>query len=142
MNRIRLIKTNESSWNFLKGLVEYGDYSSAQFPDVEAFAEELYVAGNRSPYLLAFLVDMYIEKTMRVYETNSYDDPEVFARKVYELCDMLANHYDTIRYKYWKYVQQKFRDDKEKIKLGPNNPPSHEEPSTQQQNINVNGIAT
>lgn len=119
MNRIRLIKNNESSWNFLKGLLEYGDFSPAQFPDVETFVEELYASGNRSPYLLAFLVDIYSEKTMRIYEANSYDDPEIFARKVYELCDMLANHYDSIRYKYWKYVQQKFKEDKEKAKLGP-----------------------
>lgn len=119
MNRIRLTQNNESSWNFLKGLLEYGDYHSSQFPDVETFVEDLYTAGNRSPYLLAFLVDIYIEKTMRIYEANSYDDPEIFARKVYELCDMLANHYDIIRYKYWKYVQQKFREDKDRAKLGP-----------------------
>lgn len=119
MNRIRLIKNNESSWNFLQGLLESGNFSTSQFPDVETFVDELYTAGNRSPYLLAFLVDMYSEKTLKIYETNSYDDPEVFARKVYELCDMLANHYDTIRYKYWKYVQQKFRDDKEKAKQTP-----------------------
>lgn len=121
MNRIRLIKNNESSWNFLRGLIESGNYSTSQFPDVETFVEELYTAGNRSPYLLAFLVDMYSEKTLKIYEANSYDDPEVLARKVYEICDMLANHYDTIRYKYWKYVQQKFRDEKECAKQSPVN---------------------
>lgn len=119
MNRIRLIKNNESSWNFLQGLLEYGDFNITQFPDVETFAEELYTSGNRSPYLLAFLVDLNIAKTLQVYEANSYDDPEVYARRVYELCEMLANHYDTIRYKYWKYVNQKFRNDKEKARLGP-----------------------
>lgn len=119
MNRIRLIKNNESSWNFLQGLLEYGDFNITQFPDVEIFAEELYSSGNRSPYLLAFLVDLNIEKTLQVYEANTYDDPEVYARKVVELCEMLANHYDTIRYKYWKYVNQKFNDNKEKARLGP-----------------------
>lgn len=119
MNRIKLIKNNESSWNFLHGLLEYGDFNITQFPDVETFTEELYNAGNRSPYLLAFLVDLYIEKTLQIYEANSYDDPEVYARKVSELCEMLANHYDTIRYKYWKYINQKFNNDKEKARLGP-----------------------
>lgn len=119
MNRIRLIKNNESSWNFLRGLIEYSKSDISQFPDVEHFVEELFTSGNRSPYLLAFLVDMYEEKTLKVYETNSYDDPEVYARKVFELCDMLANHYDTIRYKYWKYVQQKFQTSKESAKNGP-----------------------
>lgn len=142
MNRIRLIKNNESSWNFLKGLIEYGDYSSAQFPDVETFTEDLYNAGNRSPYLLAFLVDMYAEKTMRVYETNSYDDPEAYARKVYELCDSLANHYDTIRYKYWKYVQQKFRNDKERAKTEPNVGAESEQAFGEEQKLTSNGIET
>lgn len=119
INRIRLVKNNESSWNFLKGLLEIGSFKISQFPEVEAFTEELYNSGNRSPYLLAFLVDMYIEKTLHIYEINSYDDPEVYARKVYELCEMLANHYDTIRYKYWKYVNHKFKADKERAKNGP-----------------------
>jgi protein farnesyltransferase/geranylgeranyltransferase type-1 subunit alpha len=119
INRIRLIKNNESSWNFLKGLLESGNFSTAQFPDVETFVEDLYKAGNRSPYLLAFLVDMYSEKTIKIYEANSYDDPEVFARKVCELCDMLANHYDKIRYKYWKYVLKKFQDEKECARQAP-----------------------
>jgi protein farnesyltransferase/geranylgeranyltransferase type-1 subunit alpha len=138
MNRIRLIKNNESSWNFLKGLLEFGAHSTAQFPDIETFTEELYAAGNRAPYLLAFLVDMYSEKTMRIYEENSYDDPEIFARKVYELCDMLANHYDTIRYKYWKYIQQKFRDEKDRAKAAP----GHHEQKEEEQKLNVNGITT
>lgn len=116
MNRIRLIKNNESSWNFLKGLIEYNHVPISQFPDVEQFCEELFASGNRSPYLLAFLVDMYEEKTLKIYETNSYDDPEVYARKVFEICDMLANHYDTVRYKYWKYILQKFKTNKERAK--------------------------
>lgn len=142
MNRIRLIKNNESSWNFLKGLLEAGDHSTAQFPDVETFTEDLYKAGNRSPYLLAFLVDMYSEKTIRIYEANSYDDPEVFARKVYELCDMLANHYDTIRYKYWKYVQNKFKEDKERSRLAPHNAQSNDEVHSEEAKLTtVNGAA-
>lgn len=141
MNRIRLIKNNESSWNFLKGLLEYGNYSTAHFPDVEHFTEDLYKAGNRSPHLLAFLVDMYSEKTLHIYETNSYDDPELFARKVHELCDMLANHYDTIRYKYWKYVQQKFQTEKELAKLGPH-PVATEETFSEEQKLTVNGSAS
>lgn len=130
MNRIRLIKNNESSWNYLKGLLEYDNFSISQFPDVEIFTEDLYNSGNRAPYLLAFLVDMYIEKTLHVYETNSYDDPEIYANKVHELCEMLANHYDTIRYKYWKYINQKFRADKERARSKPadqNNDISNEE---------------
>lgn len=141
MNRIRLIKNNESSWNFLKGLLEYGDFCISQFPDVETFTEDLYNSGNRSPYLLAFLVDMYIEKTLEIIEANTYDDPEVYARKVFELCEMLANHYDTIRYKYWKYVNHKFTGDKEKAKKGPEVEKNETETEESAEEQKVNGDA-
>lgn len=119
MNRIRLIKNNESSWNFLRGIIEHNKAPISQLPEVEQFCEELFASGNRSPYLLAFLVDMYEEKTLQIYETNSYDDPEVYARKVSDLCEMLYNHYDQTRYKYWKYVLQKFKTKKELSRAAP-----------------------
>lgn len=62
MNRIRIIKNNESAWNYLVGVMRQGDSGNAllsNYPDVVDFVEELYQAGNRSPYLLAFLIDLY-----------------------------------------------------------------------------------
>lgn len=126
MNRIRLASNNESAWNFLKGLLEYENFSITQFPDVEEFCEELYNAGNRSPYLLAFLVDLNIEKTLKVYEANSYEDAEAYSRKVFDFCDNLANSYDSIRQKYWKYIADKFRHDKDVAKYGANRPKPEE----------------
>jgi hypothetical protein len=79
---------------------------------------------------------MYIEKTLLIIEENSYDDPEVYARKVFELCEMLANHYDTIRYKYWKYVNHKFTSDKERAKKGPVEKDENEAESAEEQKVN------
>lgn len=34
INRIRFVKNNESSWNFLRGLLQNGDGTLDQFPEV------------------------------------------------------------------------------------------------------------
>lgn len=34
INRIRLVKDNESSWNFLRGILAEGDGTLDQFPEV------------------------------------------------------------------------------------------------------------
>jgi len=98
MNRIRVIKNNESAWNYLVGVLrqsESGLLNSS--PEVVQFSEGLYNAGNRSPYLLAFLIDMYQEQA---------SDNNQLAEKVYTLCDDMASKHDVIRRKYWKYVAE------------------------------------
>lgn len=36
MNRIRLVKNNESTWNFLRGILQYDDGKLCQFHDVSS----------------------------------------------------------------------------------------------------------
>lgn len=79
------------------------------------FCDELYVSGVRSPFLLAFLVDMYQEKRLEFDDTNNEDDPKLLEEKVYDLCNQLISTHDTIRAKYWEYILNKF-----KIKLSRN----------------------
>lgn len=46
MNRIRFVKNNESAWNFLRGILQEGDGTMDQFPEVfptELFLTELIV---------------------------------------------------------------------------------------------------
>lgn len=83
---------------------------------VVAFCEDLYGSGVRSPHLLAFLVDMYEEKCLRV-PPNSDDDIELLANKVSELCNSMITEHDVIRAKYWDYVRSKFNIAFERIKL-------------------------
>lgn len=117
MNRIRFIKNNESSWNFLRGLLQQDKDTLDQYPEVTDFSEDLYKAGNRSPYLIAFLIDMYMEKVLRgvsqeVVEngTASHQDTmDGYKTRVFELCKAMANDYDEIRVNYWNYVLDNFQ---------------------------------
>lgn len=73
------------------------------------FCEDLYVSGVRSPFLLAFLVDMYQEKRLDWDESNNEEDPKQLEEKVNELCNQLISTHDTIRAKYWEYILNKFK---------------------------------
>lgn len=98
MNRIRVIKNNESPWNYLVGVLrqtETGQLNS--HPEVVEFSKGLYNAGNRSPYLLAFLIDLYQEQALQRNDNES-------AEKVYAMCNDMASKHDVIRRKYWQYV--------------------------------------
>lgn len=108
MNRIRLATTNESSWNFLRGILRQAeDPTLDQYPEVVAFCEELFETGSRSPHLLAFLIDLYTEKALRPREPSRDDH----AKKVIDLCNMMIDECDTIRCRYWKYVLDNFQSD-------------------------------
>ncbi|GAB0099701.1 protein farnesyltransferase/ geranylgeranyltransferase type-1 subunit alpha [Sergentomyia squamirostris] len=106
INRIRLATINESSWNFLRGLLQVSeDGALDQFPEVVTFCEELYSSGSRSLHLMAFLIDLYAEKSLRP-EEPARDD---YAHKVQVLCNLMINECDTIRCRYWKYVLDNFQ---------------------------------
>lgn len=91
------------------------------------FCEELYVSGVRSPFLLAFLVDLYSEKCLDWNEGNNEDDPKELEEKVNELCNQLKSTHDTIRAKYWDYILNKF-----KIKLARNQTDQELNPNLEQ----------
>jgi len=120
MSRIRIVKNNESTWNFLRGILQNGQGTLDQFPEVADFCEDLYSSGVRSPYLLSFLIDLYEEKCLRV-PPNPEDDIELLANKISELCDSLITEHDVIRAKYWEYVRSKFNLSFERAKLKDNN---------------------
>ncbi|XP_017063231.1 protein farnesyltransferase/geranylgeranyltransferase type-1 subunit alpha [Drosophila eugracilis] len=114
MNRIRIIKNNESAWNYLVGVMRQGDNGKAQlnsYPEVVGFVEEIYQAGNRSPYLLAFLIDLYQEQALHL----KVGDSDQLARKVYSLCEDMASKHDVIRRKYWHYVATHLKNQLNKI---------------------------
>jgi len=114
MNRIRIIKNNESAWNYLVGVMRQGDNGKARlnsYPEVVAFVEELYQAGNRSPYLLAFLIDLYQEQALQLKAS----DGDQLARKVYGLCEDMASKHDVIRRKYWQYVANHLKNQLSKV---------------------------
>lgn len=67
--------------------------------DVTQFCEDLYTAGDRSPFLLALIVDMCDEQI-----TLGGKNPLYSLDRAKELCHDLANTHDTIRCKYWEYM--------------------------------------
>lgn len=92
------------------------------------FCEELYVSGVRSPFLLAFLVDLYSEKRLEWNEAiDEDDDPKQLEEKVNEICTQLISTHDTIRAKYWEYILNKF-----KIKLSRNETDQEINPNSNQ----------
>lgn len=110
ITRVGLIKNNESPWNFLRGLLQQGTGKLAQFPVVVEFCEALYNDGIRSPYLLAFLVDLYAEQYFDVIESGGNEAvAEDYHQKVQDLCESMANQHDKIRCKYWRYIAENFR---------------------------------
>ncbi|KAJ6648349.1 Protein farnesyltransferase/geranylgeranyltransferase type-1 subunit alpha [Pseudolycoriella hygida] len=109
MNRIRLVKNNESTWNFLRGVLQEGDGTLDQYPEVVEFCEELYASGVRTPFLMSFLIDMYEEKCLRSDCDSDGYDKEDLSKKVLEYCKLMATDYDKIREKYWNYVAGNFK---------------------------------
>lgn len=92
---------------------------TCSFFQITEFCEEIYNAGSRSPYLIAFLIDLYIEKAVQIAvlgngengHTNNSDqntNENIYAVKVLELCNIMALKHDIIRAKYWKYVADNF----------------------------------
>lgn len=119
LNRIRLVKNNESSWSFLRGLLlQGGDGTLDQFAEVAEFCEEQYARDCRSPHLLAFLIDLHEERCMRAKDgVSDLDRTELqrMAERVTKLCNAMQNQHDTIREKYWEYVAFNFRVQFERV---------------------------
>ncbi|ALC38174.1 CG2976, partial [Drosophila busckii] len=108
MDRIRVIKNNESAWNFIVGVLRQSESGKLNsYPEVGQLSEELYNAGNRSPYLMAFLIDFYQEQALEAAD-------DAMAQKVYTLCTEMANKHDVIRRKYWQYVSSNLKSQLDK----------------------------
>ena len=76
------------------------DKESQKHDIVSSFCEELYQNGNRSPFLLALLVDMCDDHISQ----GSAGDSVYNVDRAKSLCSDLATKYDTVRCKYWDYM--------------------------------------
>lgn len=103
LEKIKFVKNNESSWNYLRGVMLHDKRGISGNAVVTHFCEELYKHKCRSPFLLAFLVDICDEGMKKGH--SSLHGPE----RAIELCQALATKYDKIRCKYWNYLGEKFR---------------------------------
>ncbi|XP_046368309.1 protein farnesyltransferase/geranylgeranyltransferase type-1 subunit alpha-like [Haliotis rufescens] len=96
---IKKAPNNESAWNYMKGVLL--DRELSKYPGLMEFCTELYDNRYRSPYLIACMVDTYEE----MLELGC-EEKESVLQKALELCNSLAEEYDTIRREYWSYVSR------------------------------------
>lgn len=112
MEKIKFIKNNESAWNYLRGVLLHDKRGLSGNGVVTAFCEELYNNKCRSPYLLAFLIDI-CDEAVKKGEISSLH----CATRAVALCQALAGKYDKIRSKYWNYMCEKFKKAAEQEEL-------------------------
>ncbi|CAG9787757.1 unnamed protein product [Diatraea saccharalis] len=104
MEKIKFVKNNESAWNYLRGVMLHDKRGISGNAVVTSFCEELYNNKCRSPYLLAFIIDI-CDDAIKKGESSSFHG----ADRAIELCHALATKYDKIRSKYWNYIGEKFK---------------------------------
>jgi len=104
MEKIKLVKRNESAWNYLRGVLEHctdSDCSSTQRALVQSQCQELLESGCDSPYLLGFLVEL-LQCKLEVEEDA--EKVQSMVEDAVGLCDRLATHLDIIRARYWNFI--------------------------------------
>nr|XP_024214381.1 protein farnesyltransferase/geranylgeranyltransferase type-1 subunit alpha isoform X2 [Halyomorpha halys] len=113
LNAIQKAPKNESPWNYLRGLLIHTSIGLLD-PQVVQFCEKYYSHENRSPHLLAYLIDVaseYADVHPRTPETS-----ELLKRAI-GMCSDLANTHDKIRQNYWNYISRTLEDKLEKNKI-------------------------
>ncbi|KAI5646001.1 protein prenyltransferase alpha subunit repeat domain-containing protein [Phthorimaea operculella] len=104
LEKIKFVKNNESAWNYLRGVLLHDKRGISGNAVVTSFCEELYKLKCRSPYLLAFIIDI-CDEAIKKGEISHFHNPD----RAIELCQALATKYDKIRCKYWNYMCEKFK---------------------------------
>lgn len=104
LKNINKAKENESSWNYLRGLIFQSNNGLSRNKEITSFCENLYQGGNRSIFLLSLIIDMCKEQLDKDIKDPSYE----LSRGI-ELCEELANKLDCIRANYWNYLADSLR---------------------------------
>lgn len=109
---IEKVKENESSWNYLNGLITYCDESekTGLGEKILKFCHQLYDGeNNRSTFLLATMLDLEYQLALGQGTFTENKDAKFkseHAVQAVKLCQALADDYDPIRKEYWNYLAQ------------------------------------
>lgn len=106
LNAIEKATKNESPWNYLRGLLIHTSNGLLD-PQVVQFCEKHYSQGNRSPHLLAYLIDVANENG-DVYPQKP--ETGVLLNRAIKMCNDLVTTQDKIRHNYWKYISHMLED--------------------------------
>lgn len=105
--RIEQSPNNESSWSYLRGILNIAFNSLAAHSETQEFCERLQTDKNcRSPHLLAFILDIIREQLARSIQVQDRDSLKTKACK---LCDTLSKT-DQVRSRYWSYIRLKVEE--------------------------------
>lgn len=104
MEKIKVVKNNESAWNYLRGVLLHDKRGMSGNAVVTSFCEDLYKDKCRSPYLLAFIIDI-CDEAIKKGESSCIHGPD----RAIKLCQALATKYDKVRSKYWNYISEKYK---------------------------------
>ncbi|EZA52728.1 hypothetical protein DMN91_001648 [Ooceraea biroi] len=100
LEKIELVKGNESAWNYLRGILLQDSKGLGHNEKVRQKCEEMYKNGCRTNHLLACMIDICQER----YPSNETPTSLFHINFASQLCKDLATKHDTIRWRYWDYV--------------------------------------
>lgn len=102
LEKIKLAPNNESSWNYLVGII--GDDKLNDYEIVNRFMDEVDKTNEQSAFFYSFKLDQMMLKLDQMNE-NSNDRLQLIDKSL-ELAGSLAKVHDKIREKYWNYIAQ------------------------------------
>ncbi|KAB7506782.1 Protein farnesyltransferase/geranylgeranyltransferase type-1 subunit alpha [Armadillidium nasatum] len=103
---IEKLGNNESSWNYLKGILIHSSSRLSELEDLEKWCWDLYkVRGETCPFLISFLIDLLEDKM----EASTMDENErrQNLEQALKLCESLAGEHDKIRREYWRFIAKR-----------------------------------
>lgn len=109
LEKINSVPNNESSWSYLRGILEIKKQSLTWSPKVLEFVKTKFIDtlnGSTSPHALAFQVDVLSEKVEKESDASTR---KKLATEAILLCDQLGEVNDVVRVTYWKYIGDSLR---------------------------------
>ena len=99
LTSIKKVSRNESSWNYLRGLMNHCSVNEVDSlkSKIYNFCVEMQKEGNTSPYLLSTIMDLDKDEGLKNKDVAKLEN-------AIQICNSLANDHDVIRKEYWNYI--------------------------------------